>query len=201
MSARLAVLLALGAVLSACSNIPIPQLGFPTTSGAFLESAKGDVFRPQATLDPRNAMVYIYRPVNQWGYEELQAPVFFIDGYQLFGLKSGAYEWLEVHGGNYDFYARRPFSVLYLKTVFSLPLVVEGGKNYYFRYSEDAPLNLEELVENPQDFFQEGPLQQVPEALALRELKNLRLDEPGVYYGGDAYEEPRWAPFYTYPDS
>ena len=38
----------------------------------------------------------------------------------------------------------------------------------------------------------------MPRALALREIADLRLDEPGVYYGGDDVKEKRWAPFYTY---
>lgn len=184
-------------LLSACAGV---KIGVPTTSGAFLAAAKGKVFEPMDTLDPRNAMIYVYRPTNQWGYEEIQAPTFFIDSTQIFGLKSGAYSWLEVHGGRYDFYARRPLSMLFLKTIFETPIEVEGGKVYYFRYSEDKPLLLEELVVDADQYIQAGPLQQVPEAVALRELKNLRLDEMGLYYGGESYEEPRWAPFFTFPE-
>ncbi|MFN3714480.1 MAG: DUF2846 domain-containing protein [Alcanivoracaceae bacterium] len=185
------------ALLAGCAGI---KIGVPTTPGAFISSAKGKVFEPIDALDPRNAMVYVYRPVNQWGYEEVQAPVFFIDSTQIFGLKSGAYSWLEVHGGRYEFYARRPLSMLFLKTIFEMPLEVEGGKVYYLRYSEDQPLNLAELVADPENYVQSGPLQQVPEAVAMRELKNLRLDEVGLYYGGETYEEPRWAPFFTFPE-
>lgn len=184
-------------MLSACTV----KVGLPRTNGAFIDAVKGKTFEPVDTLDPRNAMVYIYRPDTPWGYEEVQAPTFFVDSQQLFGLKSGAYEWLELHGGTYDFYARRPLGVLFLKTVFELPLTVEGGKNYYFRYSETRPVVIEEIAENPEEYIQVGPLQQVPEAFALRELKHLRLDEPGIYYGGVGYEEPRWAPFWTYGDS
>ncbi|PKM21494.1 MAG: hypothetical protein CVV10_09090 [Gammaproteobacteria bacterium HGW-Gammaproteobacteria-14] len=197
MLARFLILSVLSLFLAGCAGI---KIGIPTTSGAFISAPKGKVFEPIDALDPRNAMVYVYRPANQWGYEEVQAPTFFIDSTQIFGLKSGAYSWLELHGGRYEFYARRPMSVLFLKTIFDVPLEVEGGKVYYFRYSEDQPLVLEELVPNPADFVQAGPLQQVPEGVALRELKNIRLDEMGLYYGGEAYEEPRWAPFFTYPD-
>ena len=196
MLARFTVAL-MAVLMSGCMGI---KMGLPTTPGAFIEAAEGRVFQPIDTLDPRNAMVYVYRPVNQWGYEEVQAPIFFIEDAQLFGIKSGGYSWLELHGGRYEFYARRPLGILFLKTIFTLPLEVEGGQVYYLRYSEDDPLLLEELVENHQDYMQAGPLQQVPEAVAMRELKNLRLDETGFYYGGDAYREPRWAPFYTFPD-
>ena len=174
------------------------RLGIPRTSGAFIDAVQGKPFEPIDTLDPRNAMVYIYRPDTEWGYEEVQAPTMFVDGEQLFGLKSGGYEWLELHGGTYDFYARRPLGLLFLKTVFDVPLDIQGGKTYYFRYSETNPVKIEEIADNPETYLQSGPLQQVPEAFALREIKHLRLDEPGVYLGGVGYEEPRWAPFWTY---
>lgn len=190
------ILLCLGlALMVAGCNMAIPR-----TPGAFIQAVKGETFEPMETLDPRNAMVYIYRPPTRWGYEEVQAPVFFIDGDMLFGLKSGAYVWLELHGGRYELYARRPLGVLFLKTIFDQPLEVEGGKTYFLRYSETKPVKLEEIVDEPGDYVQAGPLQQVPEGFALREIKTLRLDEPGIYYGGGGYREPRWAPFYTYSD-
>ena len=193
---RLVVWLALFSLsLSGCSGV---GLGIPTTPGAFLDVPDGKTFDPIETLDPRNSMVYIYRPITRWGYEEVQAPVFFLDATQLFGLKAGAYTWLELPAGTHEFYARRPLSVLYLKMVFDMDLKVEGGKDYYFRYSELKPLDLNELVANPEDYQQAGPLQQVPKAVALREIADLRLDEPGVYYADRNNKEPRWAPFYTY---
>ena len=193
---RLAVLLAACLwMLSGCSGL---GMGIPSTPGAFIHAPQGKTFKPMDTLDPRNAMVYIYRPITRWGYEEVQAPVFFLDASQLFGLKAGAYSWLELPAGTHDFYARRPLSVLYLKMVFEMPLEVEGGKDYYFRYSETRPLDMEELVADPENFQQAGPLQQVPRAVDLREIADLRLDEPGVYYAGKDSQVPRWAPFHTY---
>lgn len=192
---RLALLLAASLWgLTACSGL---GLGIPTTPGAFLNAPQGKTFEPLDTLDPRNAMVYVYRPITQWGYEEVQAPVFFMGATQLFGLKAGAYSWMELPAGGYDFYARRPLSVLYLKMIFEMPLQIEGGQEYYFRYSETKPLDMAELVADPENYQQAGPLQQVPRALALREIASLRLDEPGYYAGRDK-REPRWAPFYTY---
>ncbi|EKF72907.1 hypothetical protein A11A3_16365 [Alcanivorax hongdengensis A-11-3] len=183
--------------LSGCSGLGV---GVPSTPGAFIVAPQGRTFEPMDTLDPRNAMVYIYRPITRWGYEEVQAPTLFLNSTQLFGLKAGAYEWLELNAGTYDFYARRPLSVLYLKTIFDSKLKVEGGKDYYFRYSETRPLDLTELVANPEDYLQDGPLQQVPPAIALREIADLRLDEPGLYYGNQQEKTPRWAPFYTYSE-
>lgn len=196
MLARMMVLVLVPALVMGCTV----KLGLPDTPGAFIEAVQGDTFEKVDTLDPRNAMVYIYRPPTQWGYEEVQAPILFIDGLQLYGLKAGGWSWLELHGGGYELYARRPMSILFLKTIFELPLEVEGGKTYYFRYSETNPVVVEEIADNPEEYQQVGPLQQVPEAFALRELKHLRLDRAGLYYGGTAYTEPRWAPFYSYED-
>lgn len=195
---KLMMVLASVLVLNGCAGLGV---GLPTTPGAFIVAPKGKLFEPIDTLDPRNAMIYIYRPANQWGNEELQAPIFFMDGTQLFGLKSGAYTWLEVNAGSYEFYARRPFSILYLDTIFDLKLDVQGGRDYYFRYSELRPLDMDELVANPEDYYQDGPLQQVPLEVARREIAKLRLDAPGVYYAEIGERNPRWAPFYTYPDS
>jgi hypothetical protein len=188
----------LAALLSGCGM----TFTVPDTPGAFIQAVQGDEYEPMETLDPRNAMVYIYRPPTRWGYEEVQAPTFFIDAQKLFGVKSGAYTWLELHGGRYDFYARRPLGVLFLKTIFEMPLEVEGGKTYFLRYSETDPVKMGEIVSNPTEYMQAGPIQQVPANYARREIEHLRMDEPGVYYGGGDYQEPRWAPFYTYsPDS
>lgn len=196
MLARFTCLIVVCLTLQACEAMP--GLGLPDTPGAFIEAAQGETFEEMQTLDPRNAMIYIYRPPTTWGREEVQAPTFFLDGEQLFGLKAGGYSWLEVHAGSYDFYALRPMSILMLKQVFDLPMEVEGGRNYYFRYSELYPVVIEEIADNPETYMSDGPLQQVPEAFALRELEHLRLDQPGLYYGGTAYQEPRWAPFYSY---
>ena len=69
---RLVVWLALFSLtLSGCSG-----MGIPSTPGAFLDAPDGKTFDPIETLDPRNSMVYIYRPITRWGYEEVQAPVF-----------------------------------------------------------------------------------------------------------------------------
>lgn len=175
------------------------RMGVPHTPGAFIQAAQGKTFKPMDTLDPRNAMIYIYRPPTEWGYEEVQAPTIFIDGTQLFGLKSGAYEWLEVPGGHYELTARRPMSVLFIKTVFDLHMNIEGGKTYFLRYSEKHPVRLEEIADHPDKMMQDGPVQQVPKGYAMQQIQHLRLDEPGVYYGGGDQNQPRWAPFYTMP--
>ena len=194
---RVLSVLVLAVFVASCGMTP----SIPRTPGAFIQAAGGNTFEPMDTLDPRNAMVYVYRPGNQWGFEELQAPTFFIEEEQLFGLKSGAYSWLELHAGEYDFYARRPLSILFLDTILDVPLEVEGGRTYFLRYSEDDPVDLSRFENEERELQQAGPLQQVPEHFAREEINHMRLDEPGIYYGGSDYTEPRWAPFYTYDPS
>jgi hypothetical protein len=184
-------------LLAGCSNLKL-NMAVPHTPGAYIQAAQGKEFVPVDSVDPRDAIVYIYRPVSDWGYAEVQAPSFFINDTELFGIKSGAYSWIELHPGTYDFYARRPLSILFLKTIFDLPLKVEGGKVYYFRYSELHPLTMAAITSNPEDFAVSGPIQQVPEAVGERQIEHLKLDEQGVFYGSGK-PKPRWAPFYTYP--
>lgn len=181
--------------LASCSNSL--NMAVPHTLGAFLSAPEGREFQPIQPLDPRDAIVYVYRPISEWGYDEVQAPSFFMDGKQLFGLKSGAYSWIELPAGTYDFYAQRPLSILFLKTIFEMDLKVEGGNVYFFRYSELHPLTLEQVSSHPEKLQVAGPLQQVPENVGQREIKHLKLDEQGSYIGGQP--KPRWAPFYTYP--
>lgn len=181
--------------LAGCLGI---SLGIPDTPGAYINAPQGKEFESVEPVDPRDAIVYIYRPVSEWGYAEVQAPTFFVNDDQLFGLKSGAYSWIELHPGDYDLYARRPLSILFLKTIFNLRLHVDGGKVYYFRYSELHPLDMQLVTSDPHAFAADGPMQQVPDEVAMREIQHLKLDETGVFYGGGK-TMPRWAPFYTYP--
>lgn len=180
--------------LAACVKI---STTVPKTNGAFIEAPQGKEFSLVEPVDPRNAIVYIYRPVSEWGYAEVQAPSLFINEAMVFGLKSGAYSWIELHPGEYDFYARRPLSILFLKTIFDFKLKVEGGQRYFFRYSELEPLNMK-MMPNAEGLLVDGPMQQVPSDFGLRQISHLKLDEAGVFYGA-GQPETRWAPFYTYP--
>lgn len=177
--------------------------GALTILGTWLRPPSGPLFVPLDTLDPRNAMVYIYRPSTAWEDQELQAPSFFVDGTKVFGIKSGSYTWLELPAGTFTFSAKRPFVVLFIKTIFKLPLKVEGGNNYYLRYSEDKPFDYVAENLNPDDFMRDGFLQQVPESVALAEIASLKLDHEGVYFTADGSEEvpQQWAPFQTFPET
>lgn len=172
-----------------------------TTPGTWVRPPKGPLFEPIDTLDPRHAMIYVYRPSTSWEDQELQAPSFFVNGRKVFGLKSGSYTWMEIHAGNYQFYAKRPLSILFIKKIFELDIKLQGGRTYYLRYSEDAPFDYAGEGLNPKDFQQAGYLQEVPESIALVEIASLRMDHPGLYFAGGRVTQPRWTPFESFPET
>lgn len=172
-----------------------------TTPGTYMSAPQGPLFEPMDTLDPRNAMIYVYRPSTRWEDQELQAPSFFIDGRRVFGLKSGSYTWLEVHGGEFRLIAKRPLSILYLKKIFELDMKIAGGRNYYLRYSEDSSFDYKAAGLDPADFMHDGPMQEVPEYVALGEIASLKLDQQGVYFAGRTATSGSWKPFDSFPET
>lgn len=188
-------------VPKAVQRLAPSTLPLMTTPGTWLRPPKGPLFEPMDTLDPRNAMIYVYRPSSSWEDQELQAPSFFVDGRKVFGLKSGAYSWMELHAGEYHFYAKRPLSILFIKKVFELPLKIEGGKNYYFRYSEVSTFEYASEGFDPHDFQRSGFLQQVPESVALAEIAALKLDQQGVYLEAGQAMRQRFTPFEAFPET
>ena len=172
-----------------------------TTPGAARKKVEGDNFKHIESLDPRNGLVYIYRPRSTWAEQELQAPSFFIGDEGLFGLPSDSYAWLELHGGVHDFYSKRPLGPFYVKKVFSFPFVVDGGRTYFFRYSEVDDIDLSEFVSNPEDFLKHGPLQQVPESVAMEEITVTKLSDQGVIYGSDAVLTTQWKAYDSFPET
>lgn len=185
----------------AVQRIAPSTLPLMTTPGTWLKPPQGPLFEPMDTLDPRNAMIYVYRPSTSWEDQELQAPTFFINGAKVFGLKSGSYTWVELHAGTFDFYAKRPLSILFIKKIFQLEMKLEGGSNYYLRYSEDAPFDYVDNGLNPDEYMHAGFLQQVPESVALNEIASLKLDQQGVYFEAGRVAQHRWAPFETFPET
>lgn len=188
-------------VPKAAARIAPSTLPLMTTPGTWLRPPQGPLFEPMDTLDPRNAMVYVYRPSSRWEDQELQAPSFFVDGSKVFGLKSGSYTWLELHAGTFQFYAKRPLSILFIKKIFELPLAVEGGRNYYLRYSEEAPFDYGAEGLDPAQFMHDGFLQEVPESVALAEIAALKLDQQGVYFEAGRIAQQRWEPFHSFPET
>lgn len=174
----------------------------PVRLGAYLSPTQGHYFRPVEPLDSRNAIVYIYRPHSTWNAQELQAPGFFLNGTFIYGLKNAGYFWVEVPAGRYTLVAKRPLAVVYFKTIFELPLNLEGGKNYFFRYDEEdvAP----EPKKNtpppaPDALVHLGPLKQMSDDQGLREIEGTVLQWPGLTVALDQAEV--WAPFDLYPNA
>ena len=117
--------------------------------GSYLLPTEGALFRPIPVTDARNAIIYIYRPHSAWNKEEVISPSVFLNGRRLYGIRDGAYYWMELPAGQYDFALRRPIGPVYLTHIFKTKLKVDGGRAYYFRYDEenfrpqpDASLNL-----------------------------------------------------------
>lgn len=163
--------------------------------GSYLFPTEGSLFQPIPVTDARNAIVYIYRPHSAWNKEEVISPSVFLNGRRLHGIRDGAYYWMELPAGQYDFAIRRPIGPVYLTHIFKTKLKVEGGRSYYFRYDEenfrpqpDASLNL----------FKEKYLTELPEKMALSEIRETRLDKPGWAFATP--QQTRWKPFDLYDD-
>ena len=169
----------------------------PLRMGSFMFPNKGDFFRPLIPTDSRNAIVYVYRPQSDWNDQEVQAPGFFLDGQFISGLKSGSYFWFEVPASEYYFNAKRPFAIVYLKTIFEAEFFFEGNKSYFFRYDEETPGPKKALKDS--SLLAVGPLKQLPETQALTEIRETRVMGVGKVFLSDP--QPEWAPFNFYADA
>lgn len=169
----------------------------PTTLGSYISPVKGPLFQAVVPVDSRNAIVYVYRPHTRWGAEEIQAPSFYIDGMRVYGLKDNGYFWLELKPGRYQFMARRPLALFHLSVIFDFPFTVEGGKNYFFRYDETSQIK---KPGSYGDLVEEGPLLQMPEELAMQEVKYTQIEDPGRTIGAAPIRS--WSAFdlYTTPE-
>lgn len=169
----------------------------PLAWGSFVAPAKGAFFKPVLPTDTRNAIVYVYRPQSSWSDAEVQAPGFFVNGEFISGLKSGSYFWFEVPASTYFFNAKRPIAILYFKTIFEVNATFEGGKSYYFKYDEDNPGPDKLVAGSP--LIAIGPLQQLPENQALKEISSTRSMGIGRVLYAD--RQPQWAPFDMYANA
>lgn len=162
--------------------------------GSFLFPVKGAMFKPVLPTDSRNAIVYVYRPQSDWNDQEIQTPVFFINGELISGLKSGSYFWFEVPASNYNFTAKRGITFIYFSTIFDTDATFVGGERYYFRYDEE---NLgPKKPAKGSALLVLGPLHQQPESQALLEITQTRSMGVGRVLMADA--QPQWTPFDTY---
>lgn len=164
------------------------------SAGAYIAPTQGALFQPVPATDARHAMVYIYRPHSTWNEDEIIAPGIFINGRRLHGLKDNAYFWMELPAGEYEFAARRPVGPVYLGYIFRTKLKVEGDKVYYFRYDEEG---FRLRPDKSLKLLRAGPVSEMPEAMALREIRETHLDQPG--YGFATIQQDKWQPFSLYP--
>lgn len=167
--------------------------------GAFLVKPKGNRYDPVIALDPRDAIIYIYRPETRWGKQEVQTPTFQIDDTFVFDLKSGTYSWIEVPAGDYTISARRPLGTFNLKHIFDLPVQVEGGQSYYIRYSETEPLELGLIAERSEYFKEVESAQYVPPRIGKYDITPTRLHTPGVFFG--QYATERWTAYESFGET
>lgn len=165
----------------------------PVRLGTYLAPVHGKYFHPVLPMDVRDAVIYIYRPHSVWNAEELQSPGFFINGKFVYGLKDGAYFWMEIPAGTYHLSAKRPLGLIYLKSIFATDISVDGGKSYYFRYDEEKRVA---KPDNHPELVQAGPLLQMPEDRGLAQIEGTVLQEPGITFAYDKHGN--WAPFDLY---
>lgn len=163
--------------------------------GSYVVPTKGSLFQPVPATDARNSVVYLYRPASSWNAEEILAPNIFLNGRRLHGLRNNSYFWMELPAGEYDFAARRPVGPVYLGYIFKTKLKIEGGKQYYFRYDEEG---YRAKPDKALGLMAQGPLNEMPERMAMQEIRETRLDQPGYAFATMAQQ--RWKPFDLYAD-
>ena len=144
--------------------------------GSAVREPHGPEFKPVGPRwdYERTALLYVYRPATTWSMDEFESPSFNVNGKRLFNLKGGGYTWYELIPGQYDVVMRRGLlgiegvNELVLSRIASLSLDVKTGQTYYLRYSEVEPPKADSDSTTP--VLGDGPLQLVPEVLALAEL-------------------------------
>ncbi|SFP01829.1 Protein of unknown function [Ectopseudomonas composti] len=166
------------------SLLPIVLLAACSTPGAFFGATQGDAFTPHVLSDENHALVYLYRPRNDWADQELEAPGLFLDNRLIGSLPSNGYLVLEFDAANYKLEMRRPLvgsfwtlladGPLDFTLIASFTLDAAVGATYYLRYDEDGPPPTGGALEGGGD----GPLQLVSAELAQAELTATRQVQP-----------------------
>ncbi len=164
--------------------------------GSAVRKPHGENFEAKTFKSEYKALLYVYRPANDWSMDEFEAPSFNMNGKRLFNLKGGAYTWYELQPGSYDIVMRRGLlgfegvNNLVLSTVASMHLEVQAGKTYYLRYSEVEPPKVS--ADSTAAVLGDGPLQLVDTALALTELPVTKmLHHGGASLNAKAQEEDK----------
>lgn len=177
--------------------LPIVLLAACSTPGAFFGAVKGEAFVPHVLSDENHALVYLYRPRNDWADQELEAPGLFLDNQLIGSLPSNGYLVLEFDAASYKLEMRRPlvgsFWTLLADGPFDFTLIASFtldaavGATYYLRYDEDGPPPMGGVLEGGGD----GPLQLVSAELAQAELGATRQVQPMARIAASEQEPER----------
>lgn len=177
--------------------LPIVLLAACSTPGAFFGAVKGEAFVPHVLGDENRALVYLYRPRNDWADQELEAPGLFLDNQLIGSLPSNGYLVLEFDAASYKLEMRRPlvgsFWTLLADGPFDFTLIASFtldaavGATYYLRYDEDGPPPMGGALEGGGD----GPLQLVSAELAQAELGATRQVQPMARIAASEQEPER----------
>ena len=151
-----------------------------SSPGAFFGALEGPSFTQHHVSEEAHALVYLYRPQNDWADQELEAPGIFLDNQLMGSLPSNGYLVLEFDPATYKLEMRRPLmggfwmlmadGPLDFTLISSFTLEAQPGQTYYLRYDEDGPAPMHD----PRAVSVEGPLQLVPEQLAAEEMPRTR---------------------------
>jgi hypothetical protein len=144
----------------------------------FLRS-DGPLFQPVPALDQKAAIVYLYRPSSHWNFQEILAPSFFLNGKRLPSLINNHYYWLELPAGTYRLSVRRPIGFVYFQKGTVVDFQVDSGKTYYLRYDEQS---FRGRPNRELGLLQKGPISQMPEKMALEEIRMTTLNTPGYSF-------------------
>ncbi len=143
---------------------------------------QGALFQPVPVLDKKFALVYLYRPHSQWNAEEILPASIFLNDVRLPSLLNNHYYWLELKPGTYRMKISRPLGFLYFQKGTVADFQVEEGKTYYLRYDEE---NFRGHPDPALGLLNVGPLNQLPEYVAIPEIRTTTLKTPGYSFVDD----------------
>ena len=143
---------------------------------------QGELFQPVPVLDKKFALVYLYRPHSRWNEQEILANSIFLNGLRLPSLLDNHYYWLEMNPGVYRLKLSRPIGPIYFQKGTVVDFQVEAGKTYYLRYDEQG---FRGHPDESLGLLAADPIYQVPEKVALSEIRYTTLKTPGYSFVDD----------------
>lgn len=174
-------------------------LGACSTLGGFFGDTQGAAYTAQQPTAPQRAIVYLYRPRSTWADQELEAPGLFVNNQLQGSLPSNGYLAFEIDPAHYQIELRRPLLGSYwtwladssfdFVSIAKLTLVSEAGSRYFFRYDELNP----PPGKSPVPAVGDGPVQQVPAAVAETEIIHTRQLQPLRAVTPTAHEPDFWS--------